>query len=213
MTQPPPLRPATRAAAAPGTPVGWLIFAPLVAVVGLRWVLDWLEGRAAAPPAWRLAPFVGEQNPFGWLAAAGWALAGLALLALVAWWVRRRWGQRALARLLAALWLLAALVACAAQVIRFVNLRGLVPQAEPLAARVLGSRSVAPSARGPGGTLLVLQVPGMPTQQALVDDSAAARLQPGQPVALRWAGGRWSGRYVTGWQVRPPQPARDNPRP
>lgn len=183
----------------------WLVFAPLAAVVGLRWVLTWLQDRADAAPAWPLVPFAGAQDPLAWLPTAGWSLAGLTLLILVAWKVRRRLGPRAQARLLAGLWLAAALAACAGQLMHFFNLRGLVHQAEPLDARVLGSRAVRPSARGPGGTLVVLQVPGLPTQQALIDDPTVAQLQPGQPLALRWARGRWSGRYVTGWQATPPR--------
>jgi len=178
----------------------WLAFGPLVAVAALRWVLAWWQGRAGDAPAWPLAPFVGTQDPFAWLHTAAAVLAALALLVLLGWAVRRRLGLRALWRLLAGLWVAAALAACTAQIMQFTNLRGLVAQPQPLPARVLGSRQIAPSARGPGGTLLVLQLPGEPTQQVLIDDPAAAQLATGQPLALAWATGRWRGRYVTGWQ-------------
>ncbi|SDM30985.1 hypothetical protein SAMN05428957_104134 [Oryzisolibacter propanilivorax] len=185
----------------------WLGFGPLALVVGLRWVLDWLQGRADAPPAWPLAPFVGTQDPWGWLHTTGWALMALAALLLAGRLVYRRFGARALLRLLAGLWIAAALAACAAQLAHFLNLRGLVPQPAPLAARVLGSRAVAPSLHGAGGTLLVLQLRDEPgTQQALVDDRQAAALPAGQALALHWARGRWWGRYVTGWQAVPATP-------
>lgn len=184
--------------------MAWLAFAPLAAVVGLRWVLAWLQDRAEAPPAWPLAPFVGTQDPWAWLHTAGWALAALAILVLAARFTRRRFGMPALVRLLGTLWIAAALAACAAQLAHFLNLRGLQPQPEALAAQVLGSRAVAPSLHGAGGTLLVLQLHDEPgAQQALVDDRQAAALPAGQALALHWARGRWWGRYVTGWQSAP----------
>ncbi len=195
------------AARVPGHPGAWLVFAPLLALVGLRWVLAWLQERAGAPPAWPLVPFEGAQDPWGWLAGAGWVLGGLALLALAGAGLRRRCGPRALWRALAALWIGAALAGCGAQGLQFLNLRGLVAQPRPLAARVLGARSVAPSQRSAGGTLLVLQLPGEPAQQALIDDPAAAALPAGQMLALHWARGRWWGRYATGWQRGAPADA------
>ncbi|GAB2742838.1 hypothetical protein GCM10027019_22900 [Melaminivora jejuensis] len=204
-------------APAPGTGLGvWLGFAPLAAVVGLRWVLQWLDDRTDAAPAWPLAPFVGTQDPLGWLPAAGWTLGALALLILAAWWLRRRHGARVLWRWLAGLWLAVALAACAGQLLHFLNLRGLQAQPQALAAQVLGSRAVPPSARGPGGTLLVLQLPGEAPQQALVGHPGAAALTAGQPLALHWARGRWWGRYVTGWPDAGPAASAtspDNPRP
>lgn len=192
---------AAPAPARPGLGV-WLAFAPPAAVVGLRWVLGWLRDRADPAPAWPVVPFAGAQDPWAWLPTAGLALLALAVALLILRAVRRRWGPRALWRLLAGLWLAAALAACAAQVLHFMNLRGLAPQPDPLAARVLGSRAVAPSARGPGGTLLVLQLPGdAGPQQLLADDPGAARLAPGQALALHWSRGRWWGRYATGWQL------------
>jgi len=201
VTPPPAARPDTAAAARPSR-AAWLAFAPLAAVVGLRWVLGWLQDRAEPTPAWPLLPFAGAQDPWAWLPTAGLALLALAVALLILRVVRRRWGARALGGLLAALWIAAALAACAAQGLHFMNLRGLVPQAQPLAASVLGSRALAPSARGPGGTLLVLQLPGEAgPQQLLADDPGAARLAPGQALALQWSRGRWWGRYATGWQL------------
>ena len=39
----------------PGTAqrrTAWVLFAPLACVVGVRWVLTWLEDRASRPAAW-----------------------------------------------------------------------------------------------------------------------------------------------------------------
>src|SRR5690606_2496014 len=139
-------------------------------------------------------------NPYAWVHTAGWTLLALALLALAGWWLRRRRGPRALWRVLAGLWIAAAVAACAAQGAPVLNGRGLAPQAEPAAVRGLGSRTVAPTARGPGGTLLVLQLPGGgPLQQVLVPPGVDVP-SVGQGLALGWSRGRWWGRYATGWQ-------------
>ena len=79
------------------------------------------------------------------------------------------------------------------------NLQGLVPQ-EPVQAEVLGSRPRMPSLHVEGGTEMLLRVDGLEgVQQLVVDDPRAAQWQPGQRLALTWARGRSSGRFVTGW--------------
>lgn len=189
--------------AAPGVQrqrTAWLLFAPLAAVVGLRWVLTWLADRAAAPPAWPLAPFEGVQDPLGWLRPLGWGTVGLLVLLALGWLVRRRFGARPVRRALAAAWVLLCLAACAALLGRHLNLRALQPQ-PPVAAEVLGSRFQPPTARGPGGTLLVLRLGAAGPQQVLIDDPAAARLHAGQQLRLHWAQGRLGGRFVTGWET------------
>ncbi len=176
----------------------WLLFAPLAAVVGVRWVLAWLEDRAAPSPAWPLAPFVGTQDPLGWLRPLGWGVGvALALLGL-GWAAWRRFGARPVRRVLGAAWVLACLAACAAQIGRHVNLRALQPQ-PPVLAEVLGSRAQPPSLRSVGGTLLVLRLQGEDAvQQVLAEDPAAARWRAGQRLRVHWATGRATGRYVTG---------------
>lgn len=179
----------------------WLLFAPLAAVVGLRWVLTWLDDRASAPPAWPLRVFAGAQDPWAWLAptaAVLLVLAAVLLLARLAW---RSGARRAVLRCAAAAWLLLCLAACGAQLQRHLNQARLQPQ-PPVAAQVLGTHFQPPSLRSTGGTLLVLRVDGLAApQQVLVDAPAAAGLQVGQPLRLAWARGRWQGRFVTGWQV------------
>lgn len=183
----------------------WWAFGPLALVVGLRWVLDWLNERRPQPPAWALAPFAGAEPPYAWLQATGWVLAGLAAAAVGLAVLRRLRGARAAWRLAALLWLLLCLAGCAGQLLQFMNLRALAPQAEPLAGTVLGSRAIAPSLRSTGGALVVLQIAGEPPRQMLVNYAAADPWPAGLRLALAWSKGRFWGRYVTGWQAAGPQ--------
>lgn len=187
----------------------WLLWAPPLALVALRWVLDWQAERHPSAPVWRLQPFVGTQDPWAWVAPLAGALVALALLALLLRALLRRGQGRWVRRgLLAAWWLLCALGA-AAQLLGPLNLRGLQPQA-PLQAEIVGRHVQAPSLRSTGGTLLVLRLAGQDAQdvqdvqgslvQLLLDDPAAAALPMHQRLQLQWALGRWQGRYVTAWQ-------------
>ncbi len=197
MTAPTP----ERARAAPQ--LLWLLWAPPLALVALRWVLDWQAERHPSLPVWRLQPFVGTQDPWGWVAPLAGGLLALALLALLLRALLRRGQGRWV--LLAAWWLLCALGA-AAQLLGPLNVRGLQPQA-PLQAEIVGRHVQAPSLRSTGGTLLVLRLAGQDGQDAqgalvqlLLDDPAAAALPVHQRLQLQWALGRWQGRYVTAWQ-------------
>ena len=195
-------------AAAPGAGQrgAWLLFAPLAAWVGLRWVLQWLQDRAPQPAAWPITPFVGTQDPWAWLRPAGMAIAALALLALLARAWARRHGWRAPLRLLAGAWLLLWAAACAAQLQSFLNLRALVPQA-PLQAELLGAHAQPPSQRSLGAQLWVLRIAGEDApQQVLVPHAAAAQVPLHARLNLRWARGRWHGRYLSGWDMLPVQP-------
>lgn len=196
--------PAAAPGAKPGQRVAWVLFGPLAAMVGLRWVLAWLDDRAHLPPAWALAPFVGTQDPMARLGATLWLLLVLGLVLGAALWVQRRHGLAPMRRMLAALWLLLALAACAAQLRSHFNLHGLRSQPAPLLARVAGVHAQPPSLRSTGGLLLVLQLQGEPPDQplqVLIDDPAARTLQSGQQLQLDWARGRFGGRYVTGWRA------------
>lgn len=191
------------AAGAAAQRTAWLLFAPPAVLVGLRQVLDWQAERGPATLLLPLAPFVGTQNPWAWLPTLGWALAGLAAMWLLARAARRRWGLAPVLRVAAGLWVLLCAAGAAAMVWSFMNLQGAQPLA-PVMAQVLGSRAKAPSMRGPGGTLLVLRIDGIPTtQQVLIDDPEVGVWGPGQVVQLQWAQGRSSGRFVTGWQALP----------
>lgn len=195
--------PQRAAGAASGRRVAWVLFGPLAAMVGVRWVLAWLDDRAHLPPAWELTDFVGTQDAMARLGATLWLLLALGLVLGAALWVQRRHGLASMRRMLAALWLLLALAACAAQLRSHLNLRGLQPQPVPLQARVAGVHAQPPSLHSTGGQLLVLQLQGEPQDkplQALVDDPAARALRPGQQLQLDWARGRFGGRYITGWR-------------
>ena len=184
----------------------WLLFGPVAAWVGLRWVLQWLQERAPQPAAWPITPFAGTQDPWAWLWPAGIAIAVLLLLALLARAWARRHGTRALRRLLAAGWLLLWAAACAAQLQGFLNLRAPVAQA-PLRAELLGAHARAPSQRSLGGQLWVLRIAGEDEpQQVLVQDAAAAQVPLHARLALHWVRGRWHGRYLSGWDMLPAQP-------
>lgn len=202
----------------------WLLFGPLVAVVGLRWLLTWQADRAAALPdalpVWPLQAFVGTQDPFAALARLGWlSAAALALLALLGWaWWRSAahpvWRRR-LRLGLVGTWLLLCLAACVAQWRSHANRQHLVAQ-PPLSVQVVGSKMQPPSLRSTGGTLLVLQWPclatdldtrtdnpctasGTETLQVLVDAPEAAQLAPGQWLQAQWARGARQGRFLQGW--------------
>lgn len=200
----PPL-PRPSASGAPAAERGslgaWLAFGPPAAVVGLRWVLQWLSDRSPPRPAWRIEPFVGAQDPWAWVGTLGWACAALLALALGLRVLRRRWGARMAWRAAAVLWLAACLAAAAGLLAREWNLRTLVPEPQLLQAQVLGSRFVPPSLRGTGGTLVVLALADEATpRQILIEDAAARGGAPGGRLSLQWARGRLGGRYVLGWQ-------------
>ena len=114
--------------------------------------------------------------------------------------------EAAMERLLTAAWLLLWTAACAAQLQSFLNLRALVPQA-PLQAELLGAHAQPPSQRSLGGQLWVLRIAGEDApQQVLVPDAAAAQVPLHARLNLRWARGRWHGRYLSGWDMLPVQP-------
>lgn len=181
----------------------WWLFAPPALLTGLRWLLQWQEGRGPASTVLPLSPFAGAQP----LSAMLWQVAGpllaLLVLALGLWWVRRRWGWPTVQRILLGLWVVVCLLGCAALLWRPYNLQGLQALA-PVQAQVLGQHAKMPNLRSTGGTELVLRVATLePLQQILIDDPQAAQWQPGQTLQLQWARGRHSGLFVTGWQALP----------
>lgn len=193
--------------------VAWWLFAPPALLAGLRWLLQWQEGRSPASTALPLSPFAGAQP----VSAMLWQLAGpllaLLVLALGLWLVRRRWGWPTVQRMLLGLWAAVCLVGCAALLWRPYNLQGLQALA-PVQAQVLGSHAKLPNLRSTGGTELVLRIATLESlQQVLIDDPQAAQWQPGQTtLLLQWAQGRHRGLFVTGWQVLPPTaPAATTP--
>lgn len=179
----------------------WVLFAPPALLVGLGWVLAWLQERGAQVVLLPLTPF--EPSPDVWtvLQPALRVLLAALLVLVLALWARRRLGPRRTARALGVAWVALCLAGAAGLVRRDLNVRG----AEPLPsvpAQVIGSRAKAPSTRGPGGTLLVLNVHSLAQpQQVLVDDPQAAGWRHGQRLVLNWSRGRYQGLFVTGWRA------------
>ena len=183
----------------------WVLFAPPALLVGLGWVLAWLQERGAVQAVLLpLTPF--DPSPDVWTVlqpVLRVLLAGLLVLVL-ALWARRRVGMRRTACALGVAWVALCLVGAAALVRRDLNVRGAEPL-PPVPAQVIGSRAKAPSTRGPGGTLLVLNVHSLAQpQQVLVDDPQAAGWRHGQRLLLNWSRGRYQGLFVTGWRALPP---------
>ena len=180
----------------------WWLFAPPALLAALRAWQQWQAERAPLPAAWPLTPLPPPQATALDLFLP--ALVGLALVALLAaglWWLARRGHGRGVRAGLLGAWVLACLGGAGALLLRTHNLQNLQAQ-PPVQAQVLGSRILAPSARGPGGTQLVLRIDTLePLQQVLIDDPQAAQWRPGQRLALQWARGRYSGWFVTGWQA------------
>ncbi|MEO6320975.1 MAG: hypothetical protein ABIR56_09850 [Polaromonas sp.] len=211
--------PATPETSATGVPAGstsqrtaWLIFGPPAFMVGVRWLLQLADDRQSAIPALSLVPVSTTAGTLDLL----WPVAVVLALLLAAGLVMRRLGWQRVMPVLGAVWLLLWLVGSGAMLARHLNRQGLLLQdmsasvASP-AARVMARVVTRPfkpaSLRGMGGTELVLQVPGLEIpQRLLIDEARAAPLKPGDTLALQFSPGRFSGRFVTGWQALPTAP-------
>lgn len=216
MTAPDPVNPAPGAGAPPvgwlagwtAQHTAWLLFAPPAVMAGLRWVLQSISDRQSITPALPLVPVSTTDGPLAllWPVAVALALLAAAVLAL------RRIGWRRSLPVLGAVWLLLWLYGSAAFMQRHLNSQGLFLQhgaaasagRESVTAKVVTSQFKTPNLRSLGGTQLVLQVAGLEIpQRLLIDDPQAAMLKPGDALALQVAPGRFSGRFVTGWQALP----------
>jgi hypothetical protein len=175
-------------------------------MVGVRWILQLFTDRLSTTPALPLVPVGTTSGTLDLL----WPVAlVLALLAGAVWGLRRIGSRRALV-VLGAVWLLLGLAGSAAMVQRYLNSQGLFLQPgaalsaapPPVVATVVTSQSKMPNLHSLGGTELVLQVQGLPIpQRLLIDDPQAAPLKTGDTLALQLAPGRFSGLFVTGWQM------------
>ena len=196
----------------------WLLFAPPLLMAGLRWLLQQADDRVTATPAPSLAPVATASTPLDLVWPVLVALAVLLALGLLV----RRIGWRRFMPVLGVVWALFWLAACGALLQQHFNREGLFLQradavaastpavSAPVPARVMATKFKPPSARGLGGTELVLQVAGLELpQRVLLDDARAAVLKPGDGLALRLAPGRFGGQFVTGWQpvLPPPDPS------
>ena len=184
-----------------------LVLGPPVLLAAVRTWLQWQDGRQAPTPAFAVAPL-----PVSASASAlflPWLLAAVALV-LVAVGLRlwaRRGGARAVQRVLLALWVLLWLGGAGWLVVSHANTAQLAPL--PLAeARVLGLRPLAPTARQPGGSEVILELSSQAgPQRVRIDDERAARWTPGQRLRASLAHGRFYGLYLTGWELLESAPA------
>lgn len=203
------LAPAWATSGASAQRTAWTLFAPPALLVGLGWVLAWLQERKALAVLLPLTPFEPAPDVWAVLQPVLRVLLAGTLVLVLALWARRRVGTRRVARALGVAWVALCLAGAAGMVRRDLNVRGAQPL-PPVPAQVIGSRAQAPSTRGPGGTLLVLRVHSLAQpQQVLVDDPQAARWRHGQRLLLAWSRGRYQGLFVTGWRaLSPPAPAQ-----
>lgn len=186
----------------------WLLFAPPAVLVGLSWVLERLNDRQPGTPALPLLPVSTPDGPLDLL----WPVAAALVLLVLSGLLLRRLGWRRAMPLVGVVWVLLWLGGSAALLQRHLNARGLflhaaaapgaVSNPASVTARVLAGQFKPPSLRGVGGTELVLQVPGLDVpHRLLIDDPQAAQIRPGDTLALQFSRGRFSGRFVTDWQV------------
>ena len=189
----------------------WLLFAPPAVAVGLRWVLQLQVDRLSTEPALPLAPVTA---PTGMMDLLWPVVVVLAVLGLVGW-LKRRLGWARIMPAVGLLWVLLWLGGSAALLRAHLNDEGLflhditAPRAVPgptfVNAHVLVSQFKQPSLRSEGGVELVLQVPGLSLpHRLLISDPEAMQIKPGDTLALAFSPGRFSGLFVTDWQVTVP---------
>lgn len=186
----------------------WLMFAPPAVLVGLRAVLENLNDRQPGTSALPLLPLSTPAGPLDLL----WPVAVALALLVASGLLLRRLGWRRAMPVVGVVWLLLWLGGSAALLQRHLNEQGLflhdatTPGATQnpafVSAQVLASQFKPPSLRGAGGSELVLQVPGLGApHRLLIDDPQAMQIRPGDTLALQFARGRFSGLFVTDWQV------------
>ena len=181
---------------------GWLLLAPPFVLMGLR---SWLDAQQVHQTAQTGFALTAVSAPSGVMELVWPVLAAVALLVVFAFIVFRL-GWRRVMPVAAVIWVVLWLAGSAALLQRQLNAQDLQPL-PVVDARVLASQVKPPSARGVGGVLLFLQLPGLPApHRVLIDDAQLSALKPGDTLRLQLARGRWSGRFVTGWQALPGTP-------
>lgn len=175
---------------------------PLVWAVMRSW-LEWQEGKYPKPDVFSMSALPVSQSPFSLLLPSLIAVLGIVVIGglLAVWW--RHGGARPVRRVLAGGWVLLWLAGAVALVGARANRAGLGPLATgatSATAQVLGTRPRLPNLRQPGGSELILEVAGLQRpQQVQISDLAAAQLRTGDAITLRWALGRYYGRYLLAW--------------
>ena len=191
-----------------GVGTAWLLFAPPFAAVALRW---WLNARSELDPTpWQALRAASElaatPGQLMWQASQPFlfTVGALALIALAARVLVRRFGWRRVQPFAAVLWI--ALWLAVAAAVGLQHLNRAASQALPAQiATVLQVRAQPPSERGPGGAEVLLLLPGFDAPQSvLLEQANASALPPGTRLQLALARGRFGDRYVTGWQVVQP---------
>lgn len=184
------------------------LFAPPALWVAVRWWLNFQLERSGTvlPPA--LSPASDPDSTLRWI-ALGVALA-VALGGLVAWLMRASTGaaqRRRVGRVLLVLWVLLWALGVAQTLRSHANRLGLQPARE-VVLKVVAVQVQPASVRSVGGAKVYLDWPAAGGLHTVVLESPTEDLLR-QPKALRLnvAAGRWSGEFVTAWQVdNPPQP-------
>ncbi|MDR2153495.1 MAG: hypothetical protein LBE78_00500 [Burkholderiaceae bacterium] len=180
----------------------WLMFAPLFAVLLLRFVLaTWAESLPDAQPLRAVQALDdADVGAVMWQAALPVLLTlSIAAASLLALWLSVRvWGWRRVAPRLAVLWLALCAAAAAALTLQHLNRAALQPLPE-VTATVVQARPYPSSERGPGGAQTVLMLSGNSALRRVLLLGADARaLPPGRALRLSLARGRLWGQYVTG---------------
>lgn len=187
----------------------WLLFAPPAVTVGLNWVLARLTERQPGTPA---LPLVPVSVPSGVMDLV-WPVVVAVIVLMVAVLLMRRLGWRRVMPVIGVFWLLLWLGGSAALLHRHLNEQGLflhdatalgtsAPGPVSVNAQVLSSLFIPASLRSMGGTELVLQVPGLNAPyRLLLEDPEATQIKAGDTLALQFSPGRFSGLFVTDWQV------------
>ncbi|MCL1961179.1 MAG: hypothetical protein FWG56_05275 [Desulfovibrionaceae bacterium] len=183
------------------TRTAWLVFAPPIAVLLLRFFLDTLaESLPGAQPLGAAQVVDDDVSAVMWQAAMPvlLTLAAAAALLLALWLAVRAWGWRRVTRVLLALWPAACALAAVTLALQYVNRAAMQPLPDAVAA-VVQARPYPSTERGPGGAMTVLTLPGdAEPRRVLLEGADARALPPGQPLRLQRAQGRFWGEYVTG---------------
>ncbi len=182
------------------TLTAWLAFAPPLAVLLLRYLFTtWAESLPPAQPL-HAAQALDDIDALMWQAALPVliAITAAAALGLALYLAAHAWGWRRVAPWLLGLWLAVCAAAAGGLALQYANRAALQPLSA-VTATVVQARPQPASARGPGGALALLTLPGDTAPRRVLLEGADARaLPPGRPLRLQRARGRWWGEYVTG---------------
>ncbi len=183
----------------------WLLFAPPFSVAALNWWLTTLSEEDPTPLQALRPAAAPTEGPGSLLLQASlpflWTVAVLMLLALAAWWARRRFGTARMMAVATGLWVLLWTGTALAVGYRYLDRtdRQVLPERT---ATVLQASEQKASTRTLGGAKALLRVEGFEVPQGvLLEEAEAASLAAGGSLTLSLARGRFGGTYVTGWRI------------